>query len=433
MTLPAATAPATRLAENILQFARVLRRAGLPIGTDKALAAVEAASCVGVARRDDLKAALAATLLDRIEQRALFDEAFAMFWRDPKLTERMMHALLPKVGGRLDRRDDEPQPSNRLKNALSPAGRPDAESDASETPVELDAALTFSAREVLHDKDFETMSTDELRQAKRIVRSLTLPLPRIVTRRYAADRGGRQLDLRRMLRASLRYGGEWIVEHRRARRERPATLVVLCDISGSMARYSRMLLHFAHRLSADRARVHTFTFGTRLTNITRMLKHRDVDIALREVGRAVNDWSGGTRIGECLHDFNRAWARRILAQGAVVLIISDGLDCGEGPDLAHEMRRLRASSRRILWLNPLLRFEGFEPRAAGIRAMLPHVDRFMPAHNVASLVDLGAALAALGGAGERTHRATLRERSTTHGNDRRTADPGTAADGMASA
>jgi uncharacterized protein with von Willebrand factor type A (vWA) domain len=312
--------------------------------------------------------------------------------------------LLPRVGGRLADTAQEQGVTQRLAEALSrvPQGA-QAPSDAP-SPIELDAALTFSGRELLQRKDFETMSIAELAQAKRMLAALELPLPRIVTRRFAADRSGRALDLRSTLRKSLRMGGEWVVAEHRRPRFRPPALIALCDISGSMARYSRMLLHFMHAVAAERRLVFTFTFGTRLTNVTRPLRHRDIDWAMREIGRAVPDWSGGTRIGACLHDFNRNWARRVLAQGAVVLLITDGLDCGEGPELSAEMSRLRASCRRIFWLNPLLRFEGFEPRPAGIRAMLPHVDRFLPAHNIASLIDLGRALSELSRAGtQRIH------------------------------
>ena len=382
----------SRLAENIVHFARVLRHAGLPVGPGKVLAAIEAVQLVGVERREDVRSALAATLLDRADQRLLFDQAFQIFWRDPKLLERMMHLMLPKVSGRLPDDADQADLSRRVAEALKPKTPEADRAEASEDVVELDAALTFSAREVLQQKDFEAMSVDELAQAKRMLAALELRLPQIVTRRFAPSRSGRALDLRATLRKSVRLGGEWILPQQRTRRLRPPALVALCDVSGSMARYSRMLLHFMHGLTRERERVFTFTIGTRLTNITRQLRHRDVDRAMAEVSRAVPDWSGGTRIGDCLREFNLRWSRRILAQGAVVLLITDGLDCGEGADLGAQMLRLRASCRQILWLNPLLRFEGFEPRATGIRAMLPYVDRFLPAHNIASLADLGPVL-----------------------------------------
>jgi len=390
------TAPRTpgRLAGNVLHFARVLRRAGLPVGPGKVLAAVEAAAWVGVECPEDFRTALEAALIDRAEQRAIFDQAFRLFWRDPKLMERAMQLMLPKAPGRLHAKNDEPV-GHRLAEALRPACPPAEAGSSADTPVELDAALSFSAREVLQRKDFETMTVDELAEAKRMLRTLRLTLPYVQTRRHAVDASGRRLDLRSTLRQSMKFGGEWIVQRRKERRSRPCALVAVCDISGSMARYSRMLLHFLHAVSTEHRRVHAFTFGTRLTNITRALRHRDVDHAVDAVARMVQDWSGGTRIGACLHEFNRHWARRLLAQGAVVLVVSDGLDCGDGVDLGDEMRRLRMSCRQLVWLNPLLRFEGFEPRAAGIRSMLPHVDCFLPAHNVVSLTDLGRALAAL--------------------------------------
>lgn len=379
----------SRLATNVLHFARLLRRAGLPVGPGKALAAVDAAAWVGVEHPEDFRTALEAALIDRADQRAVFDQAFRLFWRDPKLMERAMQLLLPKTPGRM-RPGDEARPGNRLGQALRPRS-----SDADgEQATELDAALSFSPQELLQRKDFETMTVEELAEAKRMLRLLRLSLPCVPTRRYTVHASGTDLDLRATLRQSLKFGGEWLVQRKKERRSRPSALVVLCDVSGSMARYSRMLLHFLHAVGSQHT-VYAFTFGTRLTHITRALRHRDVDQAVHAVAGMVHDWSGGTRIGHCLREFNRHWARRLLAQGAVVLIISDGLDCGEGVDLGSEMSRLHASCRQLVWLNPLLRFEGFEPKAAGIRSMLPHVDHFLPAHNIVSLVDLGRVLAGL--------------------------------------
>lgn len=384
-------ARSARLADNIARFGRILRDAGLPIGPGKLLRALEAASLVNIEHREDFRTALEATLVDRAEQRPLFHQAFAVFWRDPRLMERMLQAMLPKAPGRLPPRNDMATLNNRLRQAFAaPAARDRPAGD--EAPVELDAALSMSAREALAQRDFETMTLEELAQARRMLRELRLNLPEVLTRRSRADSRGPKIDMRRTVRHGLRTGGEWLVVQRRRRRHRPTALVVLCDVSGSMARYSRMLLHFLHAIGARRRDFHAFTFGTRLTHITRALRHRDVDDALAEVGRRVADWSGGTRIGACLREFNRCWSRRVLAQGAVVLLASDGLECGDGADLEREMRLLRRSCRRIVWLNPLLRFEGFQPRAAGVRAMLPHVDDFVPAHNIASLSDLGRVL-----------------------------------------
>jgi hypothetical protein len=224
------------------------------------------------------------------------------------------------------------------------------------------------------------------------VSALRLPLPEIATRRFDASREGRLVDLRATLRKSAR-SGDWSRLERRTRRHRPPPLVVLADISGSMHRYTRMFLHFVHALTLDREQVSVLLFGTRLTNVTRQLRHRDVDAALAAVSDAVPDWSGGTRIGACLHEFNFRWSRRLLAQNACVLLVSDGLDREEGGALGEEMARLHRAAHRLVWLNPLLRYEGFEPRASGIRAMLPFVDDFRQVHNIDSLAALVAALA----------------------------------------
>ena len=237
------------------------------------------------------------------------------------------------------------------------------------------------------------MTIEELAQAKSLIAGLRLPIPDIRIRRLQPNPHGRLVDLRGTLRDSLRGNADVIPLRRRSHQHRHPPLVILCDISGSMSRYSRMFLHFMHAITNDRDRVHTFVFGTRLTNITRHLRHRDVDMALGAVSRAVADWSGGTRIGAALKEFNLSWSRRVLGQNAEVLLISDGLDRDGGMDLSQAMERLHKSCRKLIWLNPLLRFDGFEPKATGVRLMLPHVDAFVPAHNVESLADLARILA----------------------------------------
>ena len=380
-----------KLAENVMHFARVLRQAGLPVGPDRVIDALRAIEVAGVERREDFYWTLASVFLSRHEQFDLYDQAFHIFWRDPQLLERVMALFLPKVHGRVAQ---EAPLSNRLREALPHPTVPES-GPREQLPqeIEIDATLTFSERELLQRADFETMTAEELAQAKQIVARLRLPIPLVRTRRLEPDPRGRVTDLRATLRASLRGSSDVIPLRRRSQQRHHPPLVVLCDISGSMSRYSRMFLHFLHAITNDRDRVHTFVFGTRLTNITRHLRHRDVDVALSGVSQAVEDWSGGTRIGSSLREFNLRWSRRLLGQNAVVLLISDGLDRDVGHDLAQQMERLHKSCRRLIWLNPLLRYEGFEPRAAGVRLMLPHVDAFLPAHNIDSLVDLAQALA----------------------------------------
>ncbi|MCC6869352.1 MAG: VWA domain-containing protein [Burkholderiales bacterium] len=393
--------PRGHLAENVLHFVRLLRAAGLPLGPAKVIDALAAVSAVGVAQRTDFRAALAAVLVSRQEHLPIFEQAFDLFWKNPRLLERIVAGQLPPVQGRLAERD-EARPPARLAQAPQPRTPPPAADDE----VDLDAAHTFSAREVLQTKDFATMTLDELAQVRAMLARLRLPLPELPQRRTRAARAGQRIDLRQTLRRMTGPARDLAPLAYRTRVRRPPPLVVLCDISGSMDRYARMLLHFLHAITNDRHRVHTLVFGTRLTNITRHLKHRDVDVALARVASAVDDWAGGTRIGACLADFNRRWSRRLLGQNAVVLLISDGLDADAGEGLSFAMERLAKSCARVVWLNPLLRYAGFEARPAGIRAMLPFVDDFLPVHNVASLTDLAGALGA--GWGRRSPRGEAR-------------------------
>jgi len=381
---------AGKLAENIMHFARVLRAAGLPIGPDRVVDALRALQTAGIERREDLYWTLAAVFLSKHEQQELFDQAFHVFWRDPQMLERIMSLLLPQIYGRTGVAE-QAEASRRLSEALY-AKHEQAEEQGQQQEVEIDASLTFSQSELLQYADFESMSGAELAQAKKLIARLRLPIPEARTRRFRPDARGAGIDLPATLRASLRGGAQVIALKHRSRITRHPPLVVLCDISGSMSRYSRMFLHFLHAITNDRDRVHTLVFGTRLTNITRHLRNRDVDIAMNRVTAAIQDWAGGTRIGACLAEFNRKWSRRLLGQNAVVLLISDGLDRDIGEGLGAEMERLHKSCRKLVWLNPLLRYEGFQPRPAGVRAMLPHVDAFMPVHNIESLVDLAREL-----------------------------------------
>jgi uncharacterized protein with von Willebrand factor type A (vWA) domain len=375
-----------RLAENVMHFARLLRAAGLRIGPDRVVDCVNALQIAGPNNREDWYWTMSAVLLSRQEQRPIFDQAFRIFWRDPKLAEKMMQLMLPQAHGRAPK--PEEQQSQRLTDALFAQKKEESQSDA----LELEARLTFSSREVLQRMDFDSMSAAELAQAKKLLAEMRLPLPVVRTRRFRAHRAGSRIDLRASLRESLREGGDIIPLVRAAPRELHPPLVVLCDISGSMNPYARMFLHFLHAITNDRDRVSVFVFGTRLTNITRQLRHRDVDVAMAKVAEAIKDWSGGTRIGASLREFNFRWARRVLGQNACVLLVSDGLDREAGEGLAGEMDRLAKSCRYLVWLNPLLRYAKFEARPAGVRAMLPHVDLFLPVHNLRSLIDLARTL-----------------------------------------
>ena len=374
-------------ADNVVQFGRALRLAGVPVGPDRIIDALRAVEISGVERRADFYWTLASVFLGRREHLELFDQAFRIFWRSRYLAG---HQAPGSPLAESSKPSGEESPGNRLAEAL---GLTAEAIFPGENAAQEDTGAGASQMEQLRKQDFDTMTIEELVQAKKLIGRLRLPIPDIRVRRLQPHAHGRLVDLRGTLRGSLRGNADVIPLRRRSHQHRHPPLVILCDISGSMSRYSRMFLHFMHAITNDRDRVHTFVFGTRLTNITRHLRHRDVDMALGAVSRAVADWSGGTRIGAALKAFNLSWSRRVLGQNAEVLLISDGLDRDSGVDLPQAMERLHKSCRKLIWLNPLLRFDGFEPKATGVRLMLPHVDAFVPAHNVESLADLARILA----------------------------------------
>ncbi|MCZ8314436.1 VWA domain-containing protein [Phreatobacter sp.] len=377
---------AEALAENIAHFARALRVAGLPVGPGTVLDAIAAVEAAGIGSRDDFYWTLHAVFVRRHEQSVTFRTAFEIFWKRRHLMEKLLSILMPVAPAA----PGKPDPvSLRLQEAFFKQ----AESVPVEKPeIEVDASLTVSDIEVLQKKDFAQMTAAEIAEANRRVAALVLPDDAVPTRRLAPDPRGPRIDLRRTLRRSIAEGGAIIDLARRGPKTKHPPLVILCDISGSMSQYSRVILHFAHALMERRRHVHVFTFGTRLTNVTRMLRAKDPDEALAACTAAVDDWSGGTRIAPSIHAFNRLWSRRVLAGGAVVLLATDGLERDGTADLAREADRLHRSCRRLVWLNPLLRFDGFEARAQGIRALLPHVDEFRTIHNVAAVSELVAAL-----------------------------------------
>jgi uncharacterized protein len=379
---------ATVLSSNVMHFARLLRRAGLPVGPAETIAAQNALTRIDLASKTEARTALRTVMIHRHEHQEVFDQAFALFWRDPSAAEQAAAMALLEAQKKPPERP--PPAARRVAEAFTNPNTPKPQAD-DEPPVQ-DAVLTVSDQERLQNMDFEAMSAAEIEDAKKEIRRLTLPLDLRRTRATRPDPTGPVMDLRRTIRSSLRQGGEILSIARNRRQTRPPPLVVLCDISGSMGRYAQILLHFLHAVTNHRDRVSVFLFGTRLTNVTRQLRARDPEVAFQMVSHAVPDWSGGTRIGEALDRFNKLWARRVLGQGAIVLLITDGLDRDGAVGLGDNMDRLHRSSRRLIWLNPLLRWAGFEPKSQGIRAMLPHVDEFRPVHNLASLRALVALL-----------------------------------------
>jgi uncharacterized protein len=375
-----------RLAENILYFARALRAAGIPVGPGAVLDALEALGVAHVGARDDFYWTLHSVFVKRHEHTVLFDQAFRIFFRKRGYIDKMIASMLPETQPGAPK--PPPPGAQRIQEALfSGLGR-----DEEKPGVEIDARLTVSDREVLQTKDFAQMTAAEIVSAKEAISRLTLPLDEVRTRRMAPSRRGHLIDIRRTLRASMKAGGAVIDLKYLGPRVKEPPIVALLDISGSMSEYTRLFLHFLHAVTDARKRVSTFLFGTRLTNVTRAIRQRDPDEALAACSADVADWSGGTRIASSLRLFNKQWARRVLSQGAVVLLITDGLERDADDTLSFEMDRLHRSCRRLIWLNPLLRFDGFEARAKGVRTMLPHVDELRPIHNLQSMAELVRAL-----------------------------------------
>jgi uncharacterized protein with von Willebrand factor type A (vWA) domain len=376
-----------RLAENIVYFARALRAAGIPVGPGAVLDALEAVKAAGVGERADFYWTLHAVFVKKHEHSVLFDQAFQIFFRKRGYLEHMMAMMMPQAPGT----PRKPQAgSARVQEALFESLKDKLKEE--EREIEVDQRLTVSDREVLQRKDFAQMSAAEIARAKDAISRMVLSLNEVKTRRLAPDRHGRVIDIRRTLRASMKAGGALIDLQYRGPKTRLPPIVALLDISGSMGEYTRLFLHFLHAVTDARKRVHSFLFGTRLTNVTRALKAKDPDEALAACSASVADWSGGTRIATSLHAFNKQWARRVLTQGAIVLLITDGLERDPDDRLAFEIDRLHRSCRRLIWLNPLLRFEGFEAKARGVQTILPHVDEFRPVHNLESMEDLCRAL-----------------------------------------
>ncbi len=378
--------PTGNMADNVVGFARALRAAGLPVGPGSVIDAMNALQVIDIGKRADVFTTLEAIFVKRHEHALIFAQAFDLFFRAAEEWKHILDSIpLP------DHAKKKPPPaSRRVQEAMSqPAMR-----EEMPQAQEQELRLSVSDTEILQKKDFAQMSAAEVAQVIRAIAKMRLPQAELVTRRHRPDPRGLRLDMRRTIRRSLRTSGEIIDIRKLGRIEKPAPIVALLDISGSMSEYTRLFLHFLHAITDARKRVSVFLFGTRLTNVTRALRARDPDEALASCSRTVEDWAGGTRIATSLHGFNKLWARRVLGQGAIVLLISDGLEREADDKLAFEMDRLHRSCRRLIWLNPLLRYSGFEPKAQGIKMMLPHVDEFRPVHNLTSIEALVEALSA---------------------------------------
>ena len=379
--------PDGHILHNLMLFGETLRRLGLDFGSGNMLDLVKATETIPIGRRQDFRHAARCLLVHRKQDFPLFDDAFQIFWRRPAhgISTRDLHSMgeerryrNPRVGPPVSG-DEETQ---------------ELAGEAPEGMPAIDMSQTYSAREVLRQKDFADYTPAEMAQARTMMSELSWEIGQRKTRRTQVGEGT-ALDWRRTFRQNLKYGGELLELSHREPREKTRPLVLICDVSGSMERYTRLLLHFIHTIAGDLGRVEAFLFATRLTRITRYLNYRGVDQAVNEVSRAVPDWAGGTRIGDAIKAFNYTWARRTLGSGPVVLVISDGWDRGEPELLSREMSRLQRSCHRLVWLNPLLGSPNYQPLTQGIQAALPYVDDFLPVHNLNSLEALARHLNSL--------------------------------------
>ncbi len=365
-----------QLLHNLLLFGRVCKMLGMKVTPDGMIEVAHALEFISLGKKSDFYYALRALMVTHQRDIELFDEAFEIFWQTP--SEYGTALNLKAVG--------EPRKRRKTPSLLPPTAQPDDSSTGTPLPDSTLLAIipTFSQQETLRHKDFGEMTGAELSMARQIIARLPASLGYRETRRFRAGKG-QQLDLRRTFRANMRYEGEIFKLPTRTRRLKPRPLVLICDISGSMERYTRIFLHFIHTFAISMYQVESFLFSTRLTRITHHVRHKSVDRALHEVGKRVNTWGAGTKTGEALQDFNYHWSRRVLGRGAIVMLITDGWDRGDPELLKHEIERLQRSCHRLIWLNPLLGAPQYEPLTRGAQAMLPHVDDFLPVRNLANL------------------------------------------------
>jgi len=384
-------ARAGKLADNIAGFGRALRRAGLRVDSARIALAQEAAQLVGVDRKADLGAAMEAVLVSREPERGVFRELFDAWFRDPEVAHKLLAQMLPSAEGKAPASRRRP----RVSEALAPQKRFGGAPPRPDKEVDFDAAMTASDLARLKHADFNALSATEFHLVERLARDIALPVPEVEMRRMRPGLRGPRLHWARSLRQAARTGGELMVLKRMQRVRQPLPLLVLVDVSGSMERYARLLLAFLHAATRAHRRRDVFAFGTELTDLTPAFRLGDTDDMLAAASAAIADYAGGTRLGESLATLRQRHARRLVGRRTLVLVISDGLDTGEPEDLARELDWLTHRCRRLLWLNPLLRFEGYAPLARGAAVLHRHAHAMLAVHNLGKLQDLASSLADL--------------------------------------
>lgn len=391
----------TSLPESITSFGRLLRAGGVKVGTAEIINAIEAVELVGVAEKDLFKWALQGTLITKHESVPFFDWAFDIFWQDPGRTGKAA-VLLKKLAARKALTGTRSAPTARQPHTTARAsakgwGKPSDRDDGSG----VSHTGAYSADESLKQKHFEQFTEDDMRMAVEFLKQAKFNSGMRSSRRYTPGHRQIRLDLQKTIRKNALQNRDFIKLAWKQRKLKPRPVVILSDISGSMERYSRILLHFMHTLSRQIKTMEAFTFGTRLTRITHQIRSGDIEVAMGRISADVKDWNGGTRMGAALETFNRFWARRTLGNGAIVILISDGWDTGNNELLKSEMGRLQRSCHRLIWLNPNIGYDTFEPLTRGVLTLLPFADEFLPVHNLQSLLDLSRVLAGIGSSNAR--------------------------------
>ena len=382
-----------KLADNIAGFGRALRRAGVRVDSSRIALATDAALAVGLERKQDVSAAMEAVLVSREQDRLVFRELFDTYFRNPEIAQKLLSQLLPSAEGKAEPSKRRP----RVREALSPQKTwgHQAQPKQEDQKVEFDAAMTASALDRLKHADFNALSGTEYRLVERLARDIRLPLPTYAARRTVPGPGGTRPHWQRAMRRAVRHGGELMELPRLQRRQQPLPLMVLVDVSGSMERYTRLLLAFLHAATRHHRRRDVFAFGTRLTDLTPAFRQADTDLMLAHASAAIEDFAGGTQLGASLQTLSQQHARRLVGRRTLVLIVTDGLDTGEPRVLGEALGWLRRRCGRLLWLNPLLRFDGYAPLARGAAELHTHAHGMLAVHNLSSLDDLAGSIAAL--------------------------------------
>ena len=374
-----------KLDKNVIFFARLLRASGISLSSDSILEAIESIKLVGIENKKSFFYALQTCLIKRPEDMKIFAQAFSLFWQNPKFRDRIRELLLPQT--RMQGAEEEKEElAKRIQDTLSTPENSKSRVVEEETLL-IDTSGTASDNQLFKDKDFEMMSKDELQMASQSIKELLIKIPRRPFRRSENSSLGKQVSTRESLREAKRHFGS-VLPKLVKKKEVSRPVIVLLDISGSMENYSRMMIHFVHNLMQRHKKVHAFLFGTKLTNISFQIKNKDIDVALKEISKATNDWAGGTRIRDSIFTFNKKWIRRVSSSNSIVFLITDGLDRDHSTDLFNQMERLQKSCYKLVWLNPLLRFKDFLPKSISIKRILLNVDAFLPIHSIESMQNL---------------------------------------------